>query len=189
MKSKLLIIPFMVISCILTQTLCAQENTVKNDTVRRTAIRVFLDCYDCDMNFTRQQIPYINYVRDVKEAQVYILVTDQNTASGGEKFTYTAPLRFCKNPTANFKELELNLTLNYQNPNDGSSSINEANITNLFDVNLPKCKIRFMMKKGDYEVSGGSIYQTIENNSFSIVDVNTKVEANTTQKVKIYQSK
>jgi hypothetical protein len=89
MKSKLLIIPFMVISCLLTQTLCAQENTVKNDTVRRTAIRVFLDCYDCDMNFTRQQIPYINYVRDVKEAQVYILVTDQNTASGGEKFTYT----------------------------------------------------------------------------------------------------
>lgn len=41
------------------------------------------------MNYTRQEIPYINYVRDVKEAQIYILVTDQNTASGGEMFTYT----------------------------------------------------------------------------------------------------
>ncbi len=37
----------------------------------------------CDMNYIRQEMPYINYVRDVKEAQVYMLVTRQSTGSGG----------------------------------------------------------------------------------------------------------
>lgn len=41
------------------------------------------------MNYTRQQIPYVNYVRDVHEAEVYVLVTDQNTGSGGRQYTYT----------------------------------------------------------------------------------------------------
>jgi len=41
------------------------------------------------MNYTRQEIPYINYVRDVREAQVYILVTRQNAGSGGIQFTFT----------------------------------------------------------------------------------------------------
>lgn len=59
------------------------------DTVRRSAIKVFLDCWSCDLNYIREEIPYINYVRDVKEAQVYLLVTDQNAGSGGSQFTYT----------------------------------------------------------------------------------------------------
>ena len=41
------------------------------------------------MNYTRQEIPYINYVRDVREAQVYILVTRQNAGSGGNQYTFT----------------------------------------------------------------------------------------------------
>ncbi len=32
------------------------------DTTRRAAVRIFLDCNDCDMNYTRQEIPYVNYV-------------------------------------------------------------------------------------------------------------------------------
>ena len=40
------------------------------------------------MNFTRQEIPWINYVRDVREADVYVLVTSQNTGSGGNMYTY-----------------------------------------------------------------------------------------------------
>lgn len=56
---------------------------------RAGAVKVFLDCRNCDMNYTRQEIPYINYVRDVKEAQVYINVTRQQTGSGGDKYTYT----------------------------------------------------------------------------------------------------
>ncbi len=61
----------------------------ERDTVRRNAIRVFLDCRYCDLNYIREEIPYINYVRDVKEAQVYILVTNLSAGSGGNQYTYT----------------------------------------------------------------------------------------------------
>jgi hypothetical protein len=56
--------------------------------VERTSLNVFLEC-NCDMNYTREEIPYVNYVRDVREAQVYVRVTSQNTGSGGEEYTYS----------------------------------------------------------------------------------------------------
>ena len=57
-----------------------------SDTVvhREDAIRVFIDCFYCDMNFVREEIPYVNYVRDVKEAQVYILETSETTGREAE---------------------------------------------------------------------------------------------------------
>ncbi|MFO7621559.1 MAG: hypothetical protein R6W81_09890, partial [Bacteroidales bacterium] len=64
-------------------SLSGQDVDIPLETPRSRAIRVFLDCRTCDMNYTRQEIPYVNYVRDVKEAQVFVLVTDQNAASGG----------------------------------------------------------------------------------------------------------
>jgi hypothetical protein len=67
----------------------SDTSRISNHNSREGAVRVFLDCRNCDMNYTRQQIPYINYVRDVKEAQVYINVTNQPTGSGGDQYTYT----------------------------------------------------------------------------------------------------
>jgi hypothetical protein len=67
--------------------LFSQREGVKTDTVRKEAVKVFLDWPGCDMNYIRREIPYINYVRDTREAEVYILVTDQNTGSGGEEIT------------------------------------------------------------------------------------------------------
>lgn len=55
---------------------------------RENAIRVFIDCFHCDINYIREEIPYVNYVRDVREAQVYILETRELTGSGGRKYTY-----------------------------------------------------------------------------------------------------
>jgi len=55
---------------------------------REKAVRVFIDCYYCDMNYIREEIPYINYVRDVREAQVYIRETSETAGSGGRKYTY-----------------------------------------------------------------------------------------------------
>lgn len=55
---------------------------------RENAVRVFIDCFHCDMNFIRDEIPYINYVRDVKEAQVYIRESSETAGSGGRKYTY-----------------------------------------------------------------------------------------------------
>jgi hypothetical protein len=55
---------------------------------RENALRIFIDCARCDMNFIREEIPYVNYVRDVKEAQLYILETREMTGSGGNKYTF-----------------------------------------------------------------------------------------------------
>ncbi len=65
----------------------AQETT-QNDSLRENAVKIFIDCEMCDMNFIRREIPYVNYVRDVKEAQLYLRETRQNTGSGGREYTY-----------------------------------------------------------------------------------------------------
>jgi hypothetical protein len=39
-------------------------------------------------DFIRREIPYINYVRDIRDAQVYIITTSQHTGSGGKEFAY-----------------------------------------------------------------------------------------------------
>ena len=54
------------------------------DTLRRDALRVFMEADD----FIRQEISYINYVRDIQDAQVYIISSDQRTGSGGREYTY-----------------------------------------------------------------------------------------------------
>ena len=56
--------------------------------MRDLAVKIFIDCDRCDMDYIREEIPYINYVRDVKEAQVYVLETRESTGSGGRKYTY-----------------------------------------------------------------------------------------------------
>ena len=51
-------------------------------------LRVFLDCEDCDFDYLRREIEFVDYVRDRKEADVHILVTVQDTASGGEEWVF-----------------------------------------------------------------------------------------------------
>lgn len=75
--------------CISIHDSFGQNQTSGSDTLRKSALKIFLDCRNCDMNYTRQEIPYVNYVRDVREAEVYVLVTDQNTGSGGRQYTYS----------------------------------------------------------------------------------------------------
>lgn len=66
----------------------AQEDIPARENIREDAVKVFIDCSSCDMSFTRQEIPWINYVREVREAQVYVLVTRQNSGNGGDLYTY-----------------------------------------------------------------------------------------------------
>lgn len=65
-------------------TVLAQTNTVNSDTLRKDAIRVYMDAND----FIKREITFINYVRDVKDAQVYILDAFEQSGSGGIKYTY-----------------------------------------------------------------------------------------------------
>ena len=52
------------------------------------ALRIFLDCGSCDFDYLRREIPFVNYVRDRKEADVHILVTTQPTGSGGTEYVF-----------------------------------------------------------------------------------------------------
>ncbi len=52
------------------------------------AIRMFLDCsFFCDENFLKQEITFVDWVRDRKDADVHVLVTTQSTGGGGTEYT------------------------------------------------------------------------------------------------------
>lgn len=52
------------------------------------AANVFLDCgYQCDEEFLRTEITWVNWVRDRTAADVHLLVTTQTTGSAGTEFT------------------------------------------------------------------------------------------------------
>lgn len=69
--------------CIFLQSF-SQEAQTKSDTLRKDALNVYMDASD----YIRKEIPYVNYVRDIKDAGVYIISTSQNTGSGGREYTY-----------------------------------------------------------------------------------------------------
>lgn len=52
-------------------------------------IDVFMDCrgWNCRESYIRDEITFVNYVRNKDEADLHILVTEQQTGSGGEEFT------------------------------------------------------------------------------------------------------
>ncbi|MCD6578447.1 hypothetical protein J7L48_03150 [bacterium] len=49
---------------------------------------IYLDAYSfIDINFVKDNIKFVNYVLDPKVADIYILITDRSTASGGNEYT------------------------------------------------------------------------------------------------------
>jgi len=71
-------------ACILLAVNLLSQEASQPDTLRKDALNVFMESTD----FIRREIPYINYVRDIKDAGVYIITTRQGTGSGGTEFTY-----------------------------------------------------------------------------------------------------
>jgi hypothetical protein len=67
----------------------AQENQAAVEELKKTALRVFLDCDYCDVEYIKTEITFVNYVRDRLEAQVHILVSTQSTGGGGVEYTLT----------------------------------------------------------------------------------------------------
>lgn len=70
---SLIIIPLSVFS---------QDSDSQNET-----IRVFLDCNRCDQSFIKQEIPFVNYVRDKEDSEIHLLITRQRTGSNGTEYT------------------------------------------------------------------------------------------------------
>jgi hypothetical protein len=52
------------------------------------APRVFLDCrsQDCDGTYYRTEIPWVSWVRDQADSDVYLLMTSQQTGGGGREY-------------------------------------------------------------------------------------------------------
>ena len=46
-------------------------------------LRVFLDCHECDTDYLRREITWIDYVREPADADLHVLVTTQSTGGGG----------------------------------------------------------------------------------------------------------
>jgi hypothetical protein len=65
------------------------DDDPQEDELRSIAPNVFLDCSrrDCDLDYIRTEITFVNYVRDPQSADVHILVTRQSTGSGGREYT------------------------------------------------------------------------------------------------------
>lgn len=80
MKRTVLLIA-MAFVCILA---IPQSAPTRSDTLRQGALNVFMEASD----YIRKEINYVNYVRDIKDAGVYIISTSQNTGSGGREFTF-----------------------------------------------------------------------------------------------------
>ena len=113
---------------ILAEPVAGQEVGNVPDTLRKGAVKIFLDCRGCDMNYTRQEIPFVNYVRDVREAQVFILVTDQNAGSGGRQYTYTFQ--------GQNEFRGMNDTLTFTSSPDMTSTVIREKRTNLLKIGL-----------------------------------------------------
>jgi hypothetical protein len=50
------------------------------------ALKIFVDCDECDLSFIKINIPYVNYTIDPQSAEVLVKITHQNTGSGGRRY-------------------------------------------------------------------------------------------------------
>lgn len=66
-----------------------QQELQPRTELRDKAPRVFIDCQRCDLNYIKTEIPFVNFVRDRKEADVHVLITTLSTGSGGTEYTIT----------------------------------------------------------------------------------------------------
>ncbi len=78
---------FIILGLLYFNHLFAQQDTSQINE-REQSISVFLDCAFCDEEYIRQNLTFVNYVRDTKEAQLHILGTWQTTGSGGDEYTF-----------------------------------------------------------------------------------------------------
>lgn len=51
-------------------------------------LRVFLDCQRCDFDYLRREVPVVDYVRDRMDADLHVLVTQEETGAGGREYTF-----------------------------------------------------------------------------------------------------
>ncbi len=90
-NTKLLLLILLVLLLqLLYSTSSAYPQEAKSDSTngKENAVKVFVDNY-WELDYLRKQVRFANYVRDPKQADIYILRTSQHTGSGGNEVTLT----------------------------------------------------------------------------------------------------
>ena len=73
--------------CIFSPDLMARD--ASSSSMQEQAIHVFLDVSRRYQEYIKTEVPFVNYVRDRKQAEVHIMMMRQETGSGGRKHTIT----------------------------------------------------------------------------------------------------
>jgi predicted MPP superfamily phosphohydrolase len=123
--------------------------------------------------FNAKKIEYIaNSIRDHEAFNLYEITnkTGKITPIGGP----TAQINFATVTKNEHEETvyQPELSLTYENPNDGKASFNTALLKNRFPFPIHAARIRFVMPLGHrYTITNGQIVQAFDGDSFHIVDV------------------
>lgn len=89
-KIKYLLFGFCTFVCFSSNTLNAQDTESETaDEVQNGFLNVYLDCESCDYNHIRREIRFVNYVRDPKQADVHVFITDESTGGGGREYKFS----------------------------------------------------------------------------------------------------
>ncbi|MDX1284018.1 MAG: hypothetical protein R3182_03355 [Draconibacterium sp.] len=76
---------FILILTVISIVLFAEEDPKpKKKALRKDALNVYMDA----SNYMKKEVPFINYVRDIQDADLVVLGTFQPTGSGGGEFTF-----------------------------------------------------------------------------------------------------
>jgi len=66
--------------------LFAQNDTL-NKTFNSTNVKIFIDCDFCDLDFIKEEMSFVSYVRDPKVANIQLIINEQPTGSGGKEYS------------------------------------------------------------------------------------------------------
>ena len=77
------IIPLLCLLIFINYSLTGQENAPTTDSLRKDALNVYMDA----SSYIKQHLPFINYVRDRKVADLVIISTSETSGSGGREYT------------------------------------------------------------------------------------------------------
>lgn len=71
--------------CLFTLLAGAPTDGLAQDQSRR--LRVFLDCERCFVDYLREEVGFVDYVRDRTEADIHVIITSAETGSGGREYS------------------------------------------------------------------------------------------------------
>jgi hypothetical protein len=108
-----------------------QEIVVDSDTIRNNALNVYFPNVP---DFIKKEISFINYVRDLKEADVYLVISEERTGSGGE---ITTAFFEGQNKYSDMRD-----TIKIYSSPDDTEEVTRAKAINAFKMGL----MRYMLK-------------------------------------------